>query len=229
MEIRVTHDGSHTLYNPQLNENYHSVNGAVDESNHVFVEAGLRPVLKEKKGIYLLEVGFGTGLNAWLSVCDVQEHFPESLVSYVAIEPNPIPDETVAQLNYSSLRNGTSHAGELYYQLHQAPWETETKVLKNQFHIRKLPVRLEDFKPYWLFDLIYYDAFAPNKQPEMWDKALFQRLYDITVPGGVLVTYCAKGQFKRDLREIGWEVESLPGPTGKREMTRAVKPLTAPV
>jgi len=229
MEIRVTHDGSHTLYSPELNENYHSINGAVDESTHVFIEAGLKPVLQAKKGIYVLEVGFGTGLNAWLSACYVQKNYPDSLVSYVALEPYPVPPEIIGQLNYTQapVSNSLSPMRELYYQLHETPWETETKVLYNQFHLRKFPVRLEEFKPYWLFDLIFYDAFAPGKQPEMWEKSLFKSLYDKTVPGGTLVTYCAKGQFKRDLREIGWEVESLPGPTGKREMTRAIKPLTA--
>ena len=227
MEIRFTHDGSHTLYNPELNENYHSVNGAMDESVHVFIEAGLKPVLQEKKGIYVLEVGFGTGLNAWLSICNVQKFYPDSIVSYVAIEPYPVPEDIVARLNYPQVSNGFSPMAELYRQLHQAPWESETKIVYNQFHLRKFPVSLQEFKPYWLFDLIYYDAFAPSKQPEMWDRTLFEKLYEITVPGGMLVTYCAKGQFKRDLREIGWEVESLPGPTGKREMTRAIKPITA--
>lgn len=229
MEIRVTHDGSHTLYNPQLNENYHSVHGALDESVHVFIEAGLKPVLQEKKGIYLLEVGFGTGLNAWLTACNVQKLYPESIVSYVAVETHPVPAEIIDKLNYPQISNGFSSKVELYQQLHTAAWESETKILYNQFHLRKFPVSLQDFKPYWLFDLIYYDAFAPNKQPEMWDQSLFQKIYDITVPGGMLVTYCAKGQFKRDLREVGWEVESLPGPTGKREMTRAIKPITAGV
>ncbi len=201
----------------------------MDESVHVFIEAGLRPVLHEKKGVYVLEVGFGTGLNAWLSVCHVQQYYPDRLVSYVAVEPYPVPNDIITKLNYTQLSSGLSPMGELYHQLHEAPWESETKILHDQFHLRKFPVSLQEFKPYWLFDLIYYDAFAPSKQPAMWDKALFQQLYDITVPGGVLVTYCAKGQFKRDLRDIGWEVEPLPGPTGKREMTRALKPITAPM
>lgn len=229
MEIRVTHDGSHTLYSPLLNENYHSIHGAMDESVHVFIEAGLKPVLQEKKGIYLLEIGFGTGLNAWLSICNVQRYFPDHLVSYVAIEPYPVPAEIISQLNYTHVSNTFASMDSLYSQLHEVPWERESKILKDQFHLRKFPVTLSDFKPYWLFDLIYYDAFAPSKQPEMWEKALFQKIYDMTVPGGMLVTYCAKGQFKRDLKEVGWEVESLPGPMGKREMTRAIKPITAPL
>lgn len=227
MEIRFTHDGSHTLYNPQLDENYHSVNGAIDESVHVFIEAGLKPVLQQKRGIYVLEVGFGTGLNAWLSICNTQKFFPDSIVSYIALEPYPIPAEIIEKLNYPQVSNGFAPMAELYHQIHQTPWESETKIVYNQFHLRKFPVSLQEFKPYWLFDLIYYDAFAPNKQPEMWDKSLFEKLYNLTVPGGMLVTYCAKGQFKRDLRDIGWDVEPLPGPTGKREMTRAIKPLTA--
>ncbi len=227
MEIKITNDGSHTLYNAALNENYHSMHGAFDESVHVFIEAGLKPVLQEKIGIYLLEVGFGTGLNAWLTACQVQEHFPDRLVSYVALEPNPVPADIVKKLNYPQVSNGYMYMQALYNQLHAVPWDKESKIHKDRFHIRKLPVTLEDFKPYWLFDLIYFDAFAPSKQPELWEKDMLQKIYDVTVPGGILVTYCAKGKFKRDLRDIGWQVESLPGPTGKREMTRAIKPMTA--
>ena len=228
MEIRTTNDGSHTLYDPLIQENYHSIHGALDECTHVFIKSGLEPVLRETKGIYVLEVGFGTGLNAWLSLASVNDNHADSMVSYVAVEPYPVSADLIGQLNYTQTSgNGHSPMRELYAQLHAAEWGTETKILPGTFHLRKLQVTLEDFKPYWLFDLIYYDAFAPGKHPQMWDKSLFQRLYDITVPGGTLVTYCAKGQFKRDLREMGWEVESPPGPTGKREMTRATKPLDA--
>jgi len=230
MEIRTTNDGSHTLFNPLIQENYHSIHGALDESTHVFIKTGLEPVLRNKKGIFVLEVGFGTGLNAWLSLCSVQNNHADSLVSYIAMEPYPVPENIIGQLNYpQAASHANSPLRDLYERLHAAEWDTETKIIPDQFHLRKLNVKLEDFKPYWLFDLIYYDAFAPGKQPEMWDKSLFRKLYDITVPGGTLVTYCAKGQFKRDLRELGWEVESPPGPTGKREMTRATKPLTAGV
>jgi tRNA U34 5-methylaminomethyl-2-thiouridine-forming methyltransferase MnmC len=211
------------LYNFDLNENYHSIFGALDESAHVFIEAGLKPVLSEKNGIFVLEIGFGTGLNAWLSLCEVEN--TDKLITYIAVEPHPVPKDVAHQLNYPELSGrDDSPLNQLYQCIHDTQWGT-THIIAPQFHLRKLPHPVEHFKPYWLFDLIYFDAFAPTKQPEIWDRAILEKIYDITVPGGVLVTYCAKGQFKRDLKEIGWQVETLPGPTGKREMTRAYKPL----
>jgi tRNA U34 5-methylaminomethyl-2-thiouridine-forming methyltransferase MnmC len=221
VEIRTTHDGSHTLFNPDLNESYHSVFGAIDESNHVFIEAGLKSVLSEKKGIFILEVGFGTGLNAWLSLCNLPA---DTLVTYITLEPYPVPRQIIDQLNYPQQRDFSSELNQLYFSLHQADWHIEQHITP-QFHLRKIPESVTTFQPYWFFDLIYFDAFAPTKQPSMWSKEIFQKLYNITVPGGMLVTYCAKGQVKRDLKEVGWVVEKLPGPTGKREMTRAFKPI----
>lgn len=223
IEIRTTQDGSHTLYNFDLNENYHSIFGALDESAHVFIEAGLKPVLAQKDGIFILEIGFGTGLNAWLSLCQVEN--TDKLITYIGVEPYPVPQHVAQQLNYPQLAGREESPLNLLYQrLHEAQWNI-TQTISPQFHLRKLPQPVEHFKPYWLFDVVYFDAFAPAKQPEMWDRSILEKIYDITVPGGVLVTYCAKGQFKRDLKEIGWQVETLPGPTGKREMTRAHKPI----
>jgi tRNA U34 5-methylaminomethyl-2-thiouridine-forming methyltransferase MnmC len=223
IEIRTTQDGSHTLYNFDLNENYHSIFGALDESAHVFIEAGLKPVLAQKDGIFILEIGFGTGLNAWLTLREVEN--TDKIITYMGVEPYPVPQHVAQQLNYPQL-TGQQHSplSQLYQRLHEAQWNA-THVISPQFHLRKIPQQVEHFKPYWLFDLVYFDAFAPTKQPEMWNRAILEKIYEITVPGGVLVTYCAKGQFKRDLKEIGWQVETLPGPTGKREMTRAFKPI----
>jgi tRNA U34 5-methylaminomethyl-2-thiouridine-forming methyltransferase MnmC len=222
IEVRSTRDGSHTLYNSDLDENYHSVHGAVQESIHVFIKAGLDYLLEIKKDIWVLEVGLGTGLNAWLTLNEVLH--TDARIHYVGVEPFPIDQATVEQLNYPHFLHSSEYRSRLFYQLHQAAWEKFVQVTP-EFELRKMPYTLEDFKSQWIFDLIYFDAFAPSKHPDIWQKPMLQKLFDITAPGGILLTYCAKGQFKRDLKEIGWKVETLPGPPGKREMTRAVKPV----
>lgn len=222
IEIRPTSDGSHTLYNSDIDENNHSVHGAVQESMHVFIKAGLEYMLEVKSEIWILEVGMGTGLNAWLTLNQILH--THTKVHYVAIEPFPVASSLIAQLNYTQLLHSTEYRSRLFHQLHQVEWEKFIN-LTPEFQLRKIHHTVEDFKPQWIFDLIYFDAFAPSKQPDIWQKPVFKKLYDITAPGGILLTYCAKGQVKRDLKETGWQVEALPGPPGKREMTRATKPL----
>lgn len=220
LELRATHDGSHTLYNPQLNETYHSIFGAVRESIHVFIQAGLHCALKEKSDISLLEVGFGTGLNAWLTLQEVL--YSNNSIHYVGLEPYPVPLSIIEQLNYIQVLNSNEHRSRLFYELHKVDWE-KFVAIHPSFEIHKIQKRLEEFESGQLFDLIYFDAFAPSKHLCIWQKPMLQKLYDLTAPGGLLITYCAKGQFKRDLKEVGWQVEALPGPPGKREITRAFK------
>ena len=222
IEIRPTSDGSHTLYNSDLDENYHSVHGAIQESMHVFIKAGLEYLLEVKRDIWVLEVGLGTGLNAWLTLNQVLHS--DAKVNYVAVEPFPVDITLADQLNYPQILHSSEYRSRLFHQLHQAEWE-KFVALTPEFQLRKIPHTLQDFKPQWIFDLVYFDAFAPSKHPEIWEKSMLTKIFDITAPGGMLLTYCAKGQFKRDLKETGWLVESLPGPPGKREMTRATKPL----
>ncbi len=222
LEIRQTKDGSNTLYVPELNEHYHSVHGALQESLHVFIKYGLEDMITSKKDIKILEIGFGTGLNAILT-------YPFALakkafIQYDTLEKFPLEKEVVDQLQFDKIiDNPELH--EVYQNMHQAPWNKPVDLIP-YFTLQKMHETLEEFiAPQSYYDLVYFDAFAPEKQPELWSEEMFVKLFNATRPGGVLVTYCAKGSFKRSLKAAGFIVEALPGPPGKREMTRGTKPL----
>jgi tRNA U34 5-methylaminomethyl-2-thiouridine-forming methyltransferase MnmC len=209
-------DGSHTLYHPALNETYHSTHGALQESTHVFIEAGLEPQLPRQDRLQILEVGFGTGLNAWLTLQKATSH--QHPILFHTLEPYPIEETLYSKLNYTGEAEKS-----LFLQMHQCAWETEV-ALTPYFTIRKIQQTLEVYEaPESVYDLIYFDAFAPSKQAEVWVLSNIEKIYRMVRPGGVLVSYCARGQFKRDLKAAGFEVETLPGPPGKKEMTRGVK------
>ncbi|WP_223653342.1 tRNA (5-methylaminomethyl-2-thiouridine)(34)-methyltransferase MnmD [Hymenobacter psoromatis] len=222
VEVRTTADGSPTLYVPALDECYHSRHGARQESRHVFIEAGLKPLLAAGGGrerpLQVLEVGLGTGLNALLTL-EAAEAMG-ALISYDGYETYPLPPEAVAALasqwaNYPFLR--------VFKQIHAAPWSVVMEIDETLFLTKiQQPVQQADLGADF-YDLIYFDAFAPEKQPELWTEAVFAKLYAAAAPGAVLVSYCAQGQFRRNLRAAGWRTEKLPGPPGKREMTRATK------
>ncbi len=214
--LEETKDGSHTLYVPAMDEHYHSVNGARQESMHVFIEAGLRQV--QISSINVLEVGFGTGLNAFLTLLEAEQS--NRTVHYTSLELYPLSEEVVAHLNYGQLI--APEKAELFTKLHQAEWGKEVQITSN-FYLHKINCDLCQSKFEENYDLIYFDAFAPDKQPEMWQPELFQRLFDHTRTGGILTTYCAKGVVRRAMQAAGYKVERLPGPPGKREMLRAVK------
>lgn len=222
LEIRQTKDGSNTLYVPNLNEHYHSVHGALQESRHVFIKHGLEYLLHTKKDIKILEVGFGTGLNAILT-------FPFALsnkafIQYDTLEKCPLGPEVVEKLHYNKFILNPE-LQDTFREMHECPWNEPVSIIP-YFTLQKIQEPLEEFhSPDSYYDIIYFDAFAPEKQPELWEDAMFEKLYMATRPGGILVTYCAKGSFKRSLKAAGFEVEALPGPPGKREMTRGVKPL----
>ncbi|UXP33311.1 tRNA (5-methylaminomethyl-2-thiouridine)(34)-methyltransferase MnmD [Reichenbachiella agarivorans] len=224
VEIFETKDGSHSLLLTDMNETYHSTHGAMTEAQYVFLSKGLdhcRKLFPDKEVIKILEIGFGTGLNAWLTACKVQGESYE--VEFASLEKHPLSKEIIDQLNYTD-RMGTVDAKELYDKVHQADWDQLVRI-STAFSLHKMEgdiLNLPLAEGY--FDLIYFDAFAPSKQPEMWSQDILKRMFAALVKGGVLVTYCAQGQFKRDLKTVGFETEELPGPPGKKEMTRAVKP-----
>ncbi|MGI4869937.1 MAG: tRNA (5-methylaminomethyl-2-thiouridine)(34)-methyltransferase MnmD [Janthinobacterium lividum] len=227
VEVRTTADGSVTLYVPALNEHYHSTHGARQESMHVFIEAGLRPLLVAGGSSYarpwrILEVGLGTGLNALLTLQANQQAPTESFAEYDALETFPLPPAVTAALRPEWDQQG-AWLGRHFEWLHAAPWDMPVEMTP-WFTIQKMQQSLlTAHLPASRYHLIYFDAFAPEKQPELWTEEVFTKLYAAAAPGAVLVSYCAQGQFRRNLRAAGWLTEKLPGPPGKREMTRARK------
>jgi tRNA U34 5-methylaminomethyl-2-thiouridine-forming methyltransferase MnmC len=218
--LKVTGDGSHTLFVPELNENYHSYHGAYAEAVHVFIETGLRSAFDQFEKVNVFEVGFGTGLNATLAYEFATKHHKS--VSYTGIEKFPLEMEIIHQLNYKEFWKDSS-LDTAFEKMHTVQWN-EAVQMNEDFIFKKLDGAVQDY----IFEnnhyhLIFFDAFAPEKQPDMWTVELFKKLFDSLQPQGALVTYCAKGQFKRDLKAAGFEVETLPGPPGKREMVRGVK------
>ena len=218
MNILETSDGSHSLLSDRFEVTYHSRHGAVQETQHVFVEAGLQYHM-DRPTISVLEVGFGTGLNAFMTLLEAQRTDRE--VHYETIEAFPISPNLAESLNFPEILGVPEKRGD-FLRLHTEEWGHRIEF--DRFHFKKHQVRLEEFSSNDRFDVIYFDAFAPNAQPELWEATIFQNMYRLLRPGGVLTTYCAKGVVKRTLRAVGFEVEALPGPPGKREMTRAMRP-----
>lgn len=222
--IEKTDDGSATLFVPELDEHYHSTKGARTESQHIFIDMGLKASTAASPRV--LEIGFGTGLNAWLTLKEAESSCRE--VHYTGLELYPLAWEMVEQLGYIS-SSEQQHAAELFKQLHTAPWEKEIRLtphftlLKQETDANLLKAET-DINKLSSFDVIYFDAFAPEKQPEMWSQELFNRLYVLLNKDGILTTYCAKGIIRRMLQAAGFIVERLPGPPGgKREILRARK------
>lgn len=217
-QVIVSSDGSHTLYLPSLKETYHSTHGAIAESKHVYITNGIKTI--SNNPIKVLEIGFGTGLNALLTI---DYALRSSLkVIYHTLEPFPLPANIYSQLNYGQLLDSQ----QIFIELHQADFSVQLDV-NQYFSITKHIQPVLDFNSELLFDIIYFDAFAPNKQEDMWSLQVFQNLYQMLNTDGILVTYCANGQFRRNLKTAGFSVEVLPGPPGKKEMTRAVKNVNA--
>lgn len=212
VELKVSADGSHTLFVPELDEHYHSVNGAHNESMHVFIEPALR--FCQKETVNILEIGLGTGLNAFLTAVNQGN----KTIFYHALEKFPITPEVAAQLNFAK----TESEQQLFSRLHNLPWN-ETEELQTGFTLLKDEADLTNIDFNKQYDLVYFDAFAPEVQPEMWGEAIFQKIYDAMNTDGILTTYCAKGVVRRTMQAVGFTVERLPGPKGKREMLRAIK------
>jgi tRNA U34 5-methylaminomethyl-2-thiouridine-forming methyltransferase MnmC len=219
-EIIITGDGSHTLYVPTLHEHYHSTFGAINESLHVFIKAGFLETSGSSKEINILEIGFGTGLNALLTWMEA-ERIPVK-VNYVAIEPYPLDADVWSALNHPDCFCTFSYR-KIYHRLHEMGWESEEQI-SPFFSILKTRSLLEDYLPEPdKFDLVYFDAFGPDVQPELWTEEIFRKIFLSLKKGGILVTYSAKGSVRRALKNAGFLVEKIPGPPGKREITRAIK------
>mgnify|MGYP001555594597 FL=1 len=220
-KIIITEDGSHTVSIPEMGVTYHSIHGAIQESEHVFIEAGLSYVSGHPgiQDISILEAGFGTGLNALLTYIESEKK--KLKIYYETIEPFPLNEEEVQSLNYCQQLNRPDLQF-IFEQLHSSDYEKEIQ-FPPFFILKKSKADLSTFKTSDLFDLIYFDAFDPNVQPELWTKEVFEKLFSILEPNGILVTYSSKGDVRRALRSAGFTVEKIPGPKGKREMIRAKK------
>ena len=215
--IETTDDGAPTLYLPDLDEHYHSTKGALTEARHVYIDMALRA--RAKPEINLLEIGFGTGLNAWLTLLAAREQGLN--IHYTAFELYPLAPEVADRLDYPALT--APQQAFLFARLHRCEWDKPVAI-DPQFTLLKRHADLTNTPVEGLYDVIYFDAFAPEKQPEMWSEAIFRNLYGHLAPGGILTTYCAKGEIRRRLQHIGFTVERLPGPPhGKREILRATK------
>lgn len=217
IKIITTEDGSHSLFDEELNETYHSTRGARSESMHVFIREGLEYWLgQSQKEVRILEIGLGTGLNAFLTAKVAAES--DLKIHFVSLEPFPIGKDIYEKLNYHE----TEEEKDLMMSIHESEWEKDVAISQN-FTLHKTTQKLEDFISNKPFDLIYFDAFAPSKQPEVWSLGNLNKCYSLLDTGGLLTTYCAQGQFKRNLVEAGFKVETLKGAMGKKEMVRAKK------
>ncbi|MCX6248142.1 MAG: tRNA (5-methylaminomethyl-2-thiouridine)(34)-methyltransferase MnmD [Bacteroidetes bacterium] len=215
----LTEDGSSTFFIPELNEHYHSIHGAVQESRHIFIREGFDKTPDFPARIF--EAGFGTGLNAFLTCLSADKE--KKTVHYTAVEKYPVEENLLALLNYPEKTDPSK--GEVFKMIHAVAWEKPVQIT-DHFILHKImgdlkDVQLEDFS----FDLVYFDAFGPDVQPELWTEGIFQMLYRAMKTNASLVTYSVKGLVTRALKSAGFSIEKLPGPPGKREITRATKRL----
>jgi len=213
-ELRVTEDGSHTLYLPELDEPYHSIHGAIQESRHVFLGQGFNTL--EKSSINILELGFGTGLNAYLTLAESQSRGIR--INYHTIEKYPLEFGEYSNLNFEVFIEGGKPGKFLL--LHQCPWNQPVKIT-DDFTLLKEQHDFREMKLIGPYDLVYYDAFAPQKQAHLWSESIFRAISGALKPGSVLVTYTSMGSVRRTLISCGFDVRKVPGPPGKREMIRA--------
>jgi len=219
--VILTKDGSHTIAIPEINVTYHSIYGAIQESLHVFIEAGLKGIrpFVTARCLNILEIGFGTGLNALLTF--IESGKTKQIIHYTAIELFPLEEIEIISLNYCEQLDRQDLLP-TFAQMHKCKWEQDIK-LSETFYIHKTKQDLQGYKTTDLQDLIYFDAFAPSSQPEVWTKEIFDKMYSILNTNGILVTYCSKSDVRKNMVAAGFEVEKLKGPQGKREMIRGIK------
>lgn len=217
-KIIETSDGSLSLYIPEWDENYHSKHGAVQEAYHVFIRSGL-DLFKDKEKVSILEMGFGTGLNCMISFLEAKRRGLH--IDYTGLEAYPLDNETVLKLNHLQQLKA-ERFGSFYQTMLGTEWERRTEIDRD-FSLNKREVMFENFVEENEFNLVYFDAFGARVQPELWTEAIFRKMYVALKNNGVLVTYSAKGSVRRAMQSVGFTVERLPGPPGKREMLRAIK------
>lgn len=215
--IFLTQDGSHSMMSSAYGVSYHSKHGAIQETQHVFIDAALKYKAAHQNQLNILDIGMGTALNAYMTLLTAKEE--KLQINYTAIEAYPISVADASTLNYASLLNQEEPS---FLFFHECDWN-KTHQLNNQFTFLKKLNSFHDIDYANQFDIIYFDAFAPNAQPDLWEAPLLTKMYEALKANGVLTTYCAKGVVKRTLKSIGFEIEGIPGPPGKREMTRATK------
>ena len=216
--ITATADGSNTLFNPQIGENYHSRHGAVQESRHVFIDAGLRYAMQTRPSVHILEIGFGTGLNFLLSAAEAADRNCE--LTYTALETHPLAIELIDRLEYHSFVPDDLWSS---FSTHYHEAFTQQMNISGGCRLRLIQTAIQDFSPLEQYDVVYYDAFSARHQPEMWTDAVIRKTADFLKPGGIFVTYAITGDLKRTLKSAGFNIEKLPGAPGKREMLRAIK------
>ena len=216
-----TADGSTTIYDPLTGDHYHSLHGAEQESQYVFIKMGLQHLFENTSSdsSSILEIGFGTGLNALLTIDWLLNH-SDNNVNYHTLEPFPILKEEIQLLEYEALKKSRNTAA--FKEMHDVEWDKEFR-LSDSIIFKKMRCKLQEYESNQLYDLVYFDAFAPSHQLEMWELNIFKKLSNLMNTGGILVSYCAQGQFRRNLLAAGFKVERLQGPPGKREMIRATK------
>ncbi len=220
IEVITTKDGSSSLYLPQINETYHSTHGALTESQYVYIDKGVNYLVeKGQTTLNIFEMGFGTGLNAILTYIYWNKH-SNIKVNYTTIEKFPLSGDIVNQLSFEGITDN-NEVSEIFRQLHNLEWSVRKEISKG-FTFIKYQQNIEAFNSAKQYNIIYYDAFAPSRQPEMWELPILEKVKSLLLPGGILVTYCAQGQFKRNLKQLGFELDSLRGPQGKAEITRAI-------
>jgi tRNA U34 5-methylaminomethyl-2-thiouridine-forming methyltransferase MnmC len=216
-EIIITNDGSTTIRIPDWNENYHSTHGAIQEAKHVFIKNGLE-LFQNQDSVSILEIGFGTGLNAFITFL---ESLNKKKVNYVGVEAYPVSEDEVIQMNYVSELEATQYQT-IFDKMHSCNWESQQNITDN-FILNKRKQFFQDIEDKNQFDLIYFDAFGFPLQPELWSDVIFKKMYEALLPKGVLVTYACRSSIKNAMLSVGFSIEKLPGAPGKREMLRATK------
>jgi tRNA U34 5-methylaminomethyl-2-thiouridine-forming methyltransferase MnmC len=224
VKIITTSDGSHSVFSEKFNADYHSKHGAIQESQHVFIKSGLQYFLQnnQPETLRIFEMGFGTGLNMFLTFLEMKDSNVN--VEYTSVEQFPLAEEIYTTLNYAELLVAENHKSD-FLKMHQCEWNGFCTI-SSKFTLKKLNAQLQTLNHDNNYHLVFFDAFAHSAQPELWEAEIFISLYNTMELGGILVTYSAKGQVRRNLQAAGFQVERIQGPPGKREMLRAIKPLS---